>query len=182
MKYDFLIIFLYFGYTLETKYRKLVTFTLFFLTSGDFKTSKITFTFHFLISNFAFWWIVTNFYEKRLLEALHRYTLQKLKFHPFFSGETLLKSQKTKQNLNEVILEGFNSPEVGGGGGEHQIYIFCFKCIAINIKGWLNISTSFLVYSQIWVNIPRDDCHFCNIFLWMIATLGANDHYIFKNH
>jgi hypothetical protein len=61
--------------------------------------------------------------------------LQKLKFHPFFSGETLLKSQKTKQNLNEVILEGFNSPEVGGGGGDHQISIFGFKCIAINIKG-----------------------------------------------
>jgi hypothetical protein len=42
--------------------------------------------------------------------------LQKLKFHPFFSGETLLKSQKNKQNLNEEILESFNSPEVGAGG------------------------------------------------------------------
>jgi len=62
--------------------------------------------------------------------------LQKFKFHPFFSGETLLKSQKNKQNLNEEILESFNSPEVGAGGSKnHQISIFGFKCVAINIEG-----------------------------------------------
>ncbi len=32
----------------------------------------------------------------------------------------------------------------------------------------------FLVYSQIWLNLPREDCHFSYIFLWMIITLATN--------
>jgi hypothetical protein len=31
-----------------------------------------------------------------------------------------------------------------------------------------------LVYSQIWLNLPTDDCHFFYVFLWMIATLAMN--------
>jgi hypothetical protein len=40
MKYKSLIIFLYFGYTLKTKYRNLVILLFFFLTSGNSKTSE----------------------------------------------------------------------------------------------------------------------------------------------
>jgi hypothetical protein len=32
------------------------------------------------------------------------------------------------------------------------------------VKGWLNVFTIFTVYSQIWLNLPRDDCHFFYIF------------------
>jgi len=41
-----------------------------------------------------------------------------------------------------------------------HIHIFNFYCVAKNIEGWLKICTLFLVYSQIWLNLPRDDCHF----------------------
>ncbi len=46
--------------------------------------------------------------------------------------------------------------------------------IAQSIEGWLNICPSYLVYCQIWLNVPRDDPHFFNIFLWMITTLVAS--------
>jgi hypothetical protein len=33
----------------------------------------------------------------------------------------------------------------------------------------------FIVYSAIWLNLlPRDDCRFFYIFLWMIVTLATN--------
>jgi hypothetical protein len=41
-----------------------------------------------------------------------------------------------------------------------------FQCVTISKEGWLNIGTSYLVYSQIWLNLPRDDCHVFWVFLW----------------
>jgi hypothetical protein len=32
----------------------------------------------------------------------------------------------------------------------------------------------FLVYSQIWLNLPRNDCHFFYILLWMMGTLATS--------
>jgi hypothetical protein len=32
-----------------------------------------------------------------------------------------------------------------------------------NTKGWLKICTSYLVYSQIWQSLAKDDCHLSNI-------------------
>jgi hypothetical protein len=48
-------------------------------------------------------------------------------------------------------------------------------CSQNNIEGWLNISASYVVYSQIWLNLPMDDHHFFYIFLWMIATLATKN-------
>jgi hypothetical protein len=42
----------------------------------------------------------------------------------------------------------------------HHIHVFGFQCVAKNIKGWFDIYTLLLVYSQIWLNLPRHDCHF----------------------
>jgi hypothetical protein len=28
------------------------------------------------------------------------------------------------------------------------------------------------MYSQIWLQLPRDNCHFFYIFLWMVRTLA----------
>jgi hypothetical protein len=57
--------------------------------------------------------------------------------------------------------------------GEHnkifQIFIYGFQCVAKNIEGWLNISTSYMANSEIWLNLltdppflqlPGNDCHF----------------------
>jgi len=49
-----------------------------------------------------------------------------------------------------------------------------FKIWVILEVFWLKICTLFLVYSQIWLNLPKNDCHFFYIFQWMIATLATN--------
>jgi hypothetical protein len=42
-----------------------------------------------------------------------------------------------------------------------QISTLGFQYIAINIEGWLfKICNSFVVYRQIWLNLPTDDSHF----------------------
>jgi hypothetical protein len=55
-----------------------------------------------------------------------------------------------------------------------QIVMFIVACrtqkLQFDLEGWLKIYTSYPVYSQIWLNLPRDDCHFLCIFLQMIAT------------
>jgi len=56
-----------------------------------------------------------------------------------------------------------------------------FSVVAKNIEGWLNISASYVVYSQIWLNLPTDDHHFFYIFLWMIATLATKQGFLKKN-
>jgi len=42
---------------------------------------------------------------------------------------------------------------------------------AKNIEGWLKIYTLFLVYSQIWLSLPKDDRHF---FLQTKLPLNKN--------
>ncbi len=59
-----------------------------------------------------------------------------------------------------MISEVFQLPEVrkkrgGGGGCNRQVCIFGFHFIARNIEEQLKIDTSFLDYSQIWLNIHR---------------------------
>ncbi len=59
-------------------------------------------------------------------------------------------------------------------GKNHQIHMIGFHCVARNIEGSLKICALFLVYSQIWLNLLRDDSHFFCIFLWMVTTLATN--------
>jgi hypothetical protein len=40
----------------------------------------------------------------------------------------------------------------------HQISTVSFNEVARSIEGLLKIFASHLVYSQIWLNLPRDDC------------------------
>ncbi len=49
-----------------------------------------------------------------------------------------------------------------------------FSLCSQKIEGWLNICTSFMIYSHIWLNLPYNDCHFFYIFLWMITTFAIN--------
>jgi hypothetical protein len=47
---------------------------------------------------------------------------------------------------------------------------FFLYYVATNIKGWFKICTLFPVYSQIWLNLSRDDCQCYG----MITTLVTN--------
>jgi len=65
-------------------------------------------------------------------------------------------------------------------GKQIKIAIFvylAFHFVAKIIKRWLNSFTLFLVYSHIWLNLLKDDCHFFDVFRWMIATLATNKQY-----
>jgi hypothetical protein len=53
-----------------------------------------------------------------------------------------------------------------------QVFILGFSVGSQNIEGQLKICSSYLIYSQIWLNFPRDACQFFYTFLWMIATFG----------
>ncbi len=55
------------------------------------------------------------------------------------------------------------------------------QCVDESVEGQLKFCTSFLVYSQIWLNLPMDDCHFFCIFLWMIVTLATNKNSLKKH-
>jgi hypothetical protein len=58
------------------------------------------------------------------------------------------------------------SPELRGKNSKnHEISIFDFQCVSMNVEGWLKDFTPHLVYSQIWLNLPRDDPHFSYTFL-----------------
>jgi hypothetical protein len=79
-------------------------------------------------------------------------------FTLFFTGENLPKSkiQNSKIHKKEVVLEVSGHQKWGGKKGKiFQTHIFDFHCAAKNIEGWLKISTLFLIYSQIWLNLHR---------------------------
>jgi len=60
-----------------------------------------------------------------------------------------------------VILELFRTqgPEVRGNKSKknHHVHIFGFHFAARNIEGCLNFSFKFLICSEIYLNLPRDD-------------------------
>jgi hypothetical protein len=59
---------------------------------------------------------------------------------------------------------------------------FGFHWVAKYIEGWLKAYTSYLVYSQIWLNLPKKDCQFFHIFLWMVGHCGSKSEFLFKKH
>jgi len=69
-----------------------------------------------------------------------------------------------------MILEIFHHQKEGG-----HIHICGWHHVAKHIERLLKICILFLIYSQIWLNFPEDDCHFLNIFQWMIAILNTNN-------
>jgi hypothetical protein len=75
-----------------------------------------------------------------------------------------------------VILEVFNRQKWEKELNKNrEISIVGFQCVDTNIEWWLKLCTLCLVYSQIWLNLPRNDHHFFYILLWMIATLAPNN-------
>jgi hypothetical protein len=80
---------------------------------------------------------------------------------------------KTKSSKKIVILQVFSRQKREGKKRIIRHFrIFGFQRVAKTIEGWLKIYTWFLVDSQIWLNLPREDRHFCYIYygwspLWL---------------
>jgi hypothetical protein len=83
----------------------------------------------------------------------------------------LAKLKKTRKLRD---FGGFQSPKLIKKGENCQLSTFGFQCLARNMEGWIKKTCiSYLVFSRIWLNLPRDDSHFFYILLWMIATLAT---------
>jgi hypothetical protein len=54
---------------------------------------------------------------------------------------------------------GIQSPKVmnnnNNNNNKRQISIFVSQCVAKNIEGRLKFCISYMIYSQIWLNLPR---------------------------
>jgi hypothetical protein len=55
-------------------------------------------------------------------------------------------------------------------------YFLClvFHCLAKDIESCLRVCISYLIYSQIWLNLRMDAHHIFYIFQWSIDTLAAS--------
>jgi hypothetical protein len=71
-----------------------------------------------------------------------------------------------------VILQGFNNSQKWEKNSKQnsQISIFSLQSVAINIEGWLKIFSSYVVYSQIWLNLPR---HMTTNFFSPTSSIGV---------
>jgi hypothetical protein len=77
---------------------------------------------------------------------------------------------------------GFQWPEMRGQKSQNLPYFHiwfkgCKKFFLL--KKWLKICTSFLVYSHIWLNLPKQDPHF--IFLVILHLPMNNHHFDYKS-
>jgi hypothetical protein len=75
----------------------------------------------------------------------------------------LSKNEKTKFE-NETILEVLNYSKSKKKDGSGQFFRFGFQCVSKKISRPLNFCTSYLIYNQIWLNLPKDD-HLCFLHL-----------------
>jgi hypothetical protein len=96
-------------------------------------------------------------------------------------GLFLIGGISPKKNLtrNWSNFWGFQSPKFREIFSSIRMFGFFF--LAKITKGWLKYCTSYLVYCQIWLNLPLDDSHFFCIFRWMIATFGYKQKFLKKH-
>jgi hypothetical protein len=66
------------------------------------------------------------------------------------------KEKRKKSKMKRFWNEGFTHQK--WRGKKITRFLHFFQCVAINIKAWLKICISYLIYSQIWLYGPRDDC------------------------
>jgi len=77
---------------------------------------------------------------------------------------------------------GFLSFSIARSEKNEKNLTFGFQWVAKYIEGWLKTYTSYLVYSQIWLNLPKKDCQFVDIFLWMVGHCGSKSKFLLKEH
>ncbi len=94
-------------------------------------------------------------------------------------------AEKRKLKLKVWKWTDFRGFSIARKEGENSIrfLFYFFQCVTQNIDGWLIFSAWHMVYSQIWLNLPWNDCHFFYIFLiCMIPTLAKNQKFLKKYH
>jgi hypothetical protein len=99
-------------------------------------------------------------------------------FFPFFPGKFSPEIQIKNQEIKKmVILEVFNRQKRGGKKLVKVaiFFIFGFQLVVKNYRRiFIWMCTSYLVYSQIWLNLlPKDDHHFFYIFQWLMTTMTS---------
>ncbi len=80
-------------------------------------------------------------------------------------GQPFLHHQNfTKKRNKNFKMKCFLKVSITGWEGKNIIensqITFDVQYVANNIGGWLKICVSYLVYSQIWLNLLMDDLHF----------------------
>jgi hypothetical protein len=71
---------------------------------------------------------------------------------------------------NEVAFKSFS---IARSEKKEKNPTFGFQWVAKHIEGLLKTYNSYLVYSHIWLNLPKEDCQFFHIFLWMVGHCGS---------
>jgi hypothetical protein len=98
-----------------------------------------------------------------------------------FTGEIKPKIEiKMEKILKWSDFGDFQLSEVRKKNGKIcYIFIFLFQCVARKNK-WVKICISYLVYSHIWLNLPRDDL---SLFLHVINDphFGCKQKFLWKN-
>ncbi len=96
----------------------------------------------------------------------------------FYYWQNFIK--KKNSNSKSSDFGGFQLLEVGKKLIVKILYwvfnVYFKKCRS-TIKDYI----SYLVYSHIWLSLPRDDCLFFYMFLSMIATLTTNKNSLKKS-
>jgi hypothetical protein len=88
----------------------------------------------------------------------------------FFCWWSFVKKKKNK--MNTFKMKWFWRVSIAKSEKENsQISLFGFQLVAVNIECRLKIYTSYLVYSQVWLNLPMNDHHFLNILRWLQVRL-----------
>ncbi len=97
------------------------------------------------------------------------------------NSRNLVKKWKFKFK-KKSDFKGFQSSDVRKEEEKIERFLdLVVHFVAKNIERWLQSCTLFLVYSQIWLNLPRDDCHFFYIFfLWRTGTLATDKKHLKK--
>ncbi len=111
---------------------------------------------HFFSTSSYGWpplWLQTKIPEKKTTTAQQLF---------FFSWWNSPKSEIINERLeNQVILEVFNGQKWGDKNCKtYHISIFGLMCVRkIIIKRWIKICSWYLVYTHIWLNLPKEDHH-----------------------
>jgi hypothetical protein len=114
-----------------------------------------------------------NLTWKKTLYTTHVFKKKRLYIYNHYEQicffDWLYITRKWNKKFKKTYFGGFQWPKVRGGGEKTkgrncQMFICDFHCVAKDIEGWLKICSLILIYSQIWLNPPRDNRHFFYIF------------------
>jgi hypothetical protein len=87
---------------------------------------------------------------------------------PFIYWRNFAKIQNW--TIEQLKMKWFFRVSIARSEGKKILQIFKFGFPYVGIEGWFKIFIWYLVYSQIWINLPRDDHHFGYIKKFLIKA------------